>query len=75
MKRHGGSLNHPKGNMREDGGRDDKTNVSRVALSAYPKTTFWAYARASLRPRILVVSTCMSEVHHTARRHSRRELV
>ena len=51
LKRHGGSLNHPKGNMREDGGRDDKTNVSRVALSAYPKTTFWAYARASASPQ------------------------
>jgi hypothetical protein len=37
--------------MGEDG-RDNKTNMSRVALSAYPKTTFWAYARASLRPRI-----------------------
>ena len=52
LKRHGGSLNHPKGNTGEDGGRDNKTNMSRVALSAYTKTTFWAYARASLRPRI-----------------------
>ena len=32
-------MNHPKGNTGEDGGRDDKTNMSHVALSAYPKTT------------------------------------
>ena len=31
LKRHGGSLNHPKGN----GGKDDKTNMSRAALSAH----------------------------------------
>ena len=39
---------------------DDKTNVSRAALSPFTKTTFWAYVclrrptlvRASLRPRI-----------------------
>ena len=59
LKRHGGSLNHPKGNTGEDGGRDDKTNMSRVALSAYTKTTFWAYARASLRPRIPILASVL----------------
>ena len=34
LKRHGSSLNHPKGNTGEDGGRDDKTNMSRDALFA-----------------------------------------
>jgi hypothetical protein len=47
-------LNHPKGKQ-EDGGRNDKMNLSRVAQAAffaYTKTPFWVYARASLRPRI-----------------------
>ena len=37
MKRHGGSL--------KDGGRDNKTNMSRADL---PKTTFWAYASSQI---------------------------
>ena len=35
LKRHGGSLNHPKENADDD--RDNKTKMSRAALSAYPK--------------------------------------
>ena len=38
--------------LMEDGGKDDKTNMSRAALSTHTKTRFWACARALLRPRI-----------------------
>ena len=40
---------------KEDGSRNDKMNIPRVAqaaLFAYTRTPFWVYARASLRPRI-----------------------
>ena len=65
MKWHRGSLNHPKGKQ-EDGGRNDKVNMPRVAqaaLFAYTKTLFWVYARASLRPRIPTFPLPSSMIH------------
>ena len=57
LKRHGGSLNHPRERMVErETVRDDKTNMSRVALSAQRRhsgpSTAYLDARASLRSRI-----------------------
>ena len=49
-----------------DGGTDEKGGVSRAALSAYSKTSFYGYAHASLHLRTVNLGTWHCGRHHAS---------